>query len=170
MSKTSGINEDSISASEDTDTNNSELNWVGFCPSCSDFDVCKYTIGDVGETCEECVNMTDNQEGVLCSKFGWVMYCDCANFYDDCYQCYHRKVDEFLEEMQAAKAAIEHVQARREERREVREAGQKNWSIKMVGTCTRCNIVGLVGKTCEECDMPFILDGHYEKWGVLGQW
>ena len=165
MTKSSGI---SRSGSRNSSKDNyGEENWVGFCPYCSNLDECKYP--------QQCVNFTNHQEGVLCRNFGWENYCKCAGFEDKCYKCYHENVDNYLKEMQAARAPIEVVLERRWARskkaeREQEAENKKNWKVMRTGTCTPCKIVGLFDDKWDECNMPFILDKNYERWEVLGQW
>ena len=108
---------------------------------------------------------------MLCRKFGWENYCKCAGFEDKCYKCYHENVDNYLEEMQAARAAIEVVRKRRWERskkgEQEHEAGKKkNWKVRRTVTCTPCGLLvclatNATNAICHSFSTKIMRDGQW---------
>ena len=127
--------------------------------------------------------MDSEADGNHYIAFAWQDYCQCLPWEEQCHACYEKKVNDFREKMEVARAAIRIVSERQEERAQEAWAGQeagqnveddvhhrRGWSFSTAGSCRRCNIVGIVGDTCDECMTSFGPDERYDEWKVFLEW
>ena len=88
---------------------------TGYCPTCTNAVECVWVCGTVGYPCENCHFMDSEADGDHYIAFGWDDYCGCLPWEEHCHACYKKKVNDFREQMEAARAAIEIVSTRQNE-------------------------------------------------------